>query len=171
MILIRRCRFPWKARPSHPPGALIPFFWSPGWNSIQATNTLSERDRRASARRRPGSADGRARAVERPSYFSEIPSAFEPREGEWLLVPMHHIFGSDELSLLGAGHCRTRHDRRMWPSMPVILWTVRRSKCAVPAARSGCPSASGRTCRAAWPACLQECLRSPDAACRHGARS
>ena len=37
------------------------------------------------------------------SYFSGIPSAFEPRDGEWLLVPMHHIFGSDELSLSAPG--------------------------------------------------------------------
>jgi NADH-quinone oxidoreductase subunit G len=33
------------------------------------------------------------------SYFGAIPEAFEPREEEWLLVPMYHIFGSDELSL------------------------------------------------------------------------
>jgi NADH-quinone oxidoreductase subunit G len=37
------------------------------------------------------------------SYFSAIPSAFEPREGQWLLVPMYHIFGSDELSLSAPG--------------------------------------------------------------------
>lgn len=37
------------------------------------------------------------------SYFDEIPPAFEPREGEWLLVPMYHIFGSDELSLSAPG--------------------------------------------------------------------
>ena len=29
--------------------------------------------------------------------------AFAPREGEWLLVPMYHIFGSDELSLSAPG--------------------------------------------------------------------
>jgi NADH-quinone oxidoreductase subunit G len=33
------------------------------------------------------------------TYFSAIPAAFQPRESEWLLVPMYHIFGSDELSL------------------------------------------------------------------------
>ena len=38
-----------------------------------------------------------------PSYFSGIPSSFEPREGEWLLVPMYYIFGSDELSLSAPG--------------------------------------------------------------------
>jgi NADH-quinone oxidoreductase subunit G len=33
------------------------------------------------------------------AYFSAIPASFQPRESEWLLVPMYHIFGSDELSL------------------------------------------------------------------------
>jgi NADH-quinone oxidoreductase subunit G len=37
------------------------------------------------------------------SYFTAVPSAFQPREGEWLLVPMYHIFGSDELSLSAPG--------------------------------------------------------------------
>jgi NADH-quinone oxidoreductase subunit G len=37
------------------------------------------------------------------SYFSGIPAAFEPREGEWLLLPMYYIFGSDELSLSAPG--------------------------------------------------------------------
>ena len=37
------------------------------------------------------------------SYFAGVPSAFQPREGEWLLVPMHHLFGSDELSLSAPG--------------------------------------------------------------------
>jgi len=37
------------------------------------------------------------------SYFNGIPSAFEPRNDEWLLVPMYYIFGSDELSLSAPG--------------------------------------------------------------------
>jgi NADH-quinone oxidoreductase subunit G len=32
------------------------------------------------------------------SYFDDIPCGFEPRAGEWLLVPLYHIFGSEELS-------------------------------------------------------------------------
>ena len=89
--------------PDKPPGALIPFFWSPSWNSIQATNTYQEeiggplRGGDAGVRiLEPAPANGQ-------SYFSGIPPAFEPREGEWLLVPMYHIFGSDELSLSAPG--------------------------------------------------------------------
>jgi NADH-quinone oxidoreductase subunit G len=86
-----------------PPGALIPFFWSPGWNSIQATNTYQKevggplRGGDAGVRiLEPAPANGQ-------SYFSTIPPAFRARESEWLLVPMYHIFGSDELSLSAPG--------------------------------------------------------------------
>jgi len=37
------------------------------------------------------------------TWFSAIPPAFEPREGEWLLVPMYHFIGSEELSLAARG--------------------------------------------------------------------
>ena len=30
--------FSMEGNPDQPPAALIPFFWSPGWNSIQAVN-------------------------------------------------------------------------------------------------------------------------------------
>ena len=39
----------------------------------------------------------------RPSYFSEIPAAFELRNGEVLIVPAYHVFGSEELSILSPG--------------------------------------------------------------------
>jgi NADH-quinone oxidoreductase subunit G len=31
-------------------------------------------------------------------YFTTIPPAFKSQSGEWLLVPIFHIFGSEELS-------------------------------------------------------------------------
>ena len=33
------------------------------------------------------------------AYFTTIPAAFARREAEWLVVPIDHIFGSEELSL------------------------------------------------------------------------
>jgi NADH-quinone oxidoreductase subunit G len=91
--------FSMEGTPDQPPAALIPFFWSPGWNSIQATNTYQKE---VGGPLRGGDAGVRifeATPANGQSYFSAIPPAFEPREGEWLLVPMYHIFGSDELSL------------------------------------------------------------------------
>src|SRR5262249_56198350 len=35
--------FSMEGTPDHPPGSLIPFVWSPGWNSIQATNTYQKK--------------------------------------------------------------------------------------------------------------------------------
>jgi NADH-quinone oxidoreductase subunit G len=88
---------------THPPGALIPFVWSPGWNSIQATNTYQKEIGGPLRGGDPGVRMFEPAPSNGRSYFSGIPSAFEPREGEWLLVPMHYIFGSDELSLSAPG--------------------------------------------------------------------
>ena len=81
---------------NQPPGALQPFFWSPGWNSIQAVNKFQSEIGDALTGGDPG-----VRLFE-PSqkgvYFTSIPAAFARREAEWLIVPIEHIFGSDELS-------------------------------------------------------------------------
>jgi NADH-quinone oxidoreductase subunit G len=95
--------FSMEGTPDQPPAALIPFFWSPSWNSIQAVNTYQKeiggplRGGDAGVRiLKPAAANGQ-------SYFNPIPSPFHPREGEWLLLPIYHIFGSDELSLSAPG--------------------------------------------------------------------
>ncbi|MCL4850269.1 MAG: NADH-quinone oxidoreductase subunit NuoG [Bryobacteraceae bacterium] len=81
-----------------PPPSLLPYFWSPGWNSIQSVNKYQEE---IAGPLRGGPAgvrlieDGDGTAAK---YFGPAPDAFRPREGAWLLVPLHHIFGSDELS-------------------------------------------------------------------------
>ncbi|HVN18834.1 MAG TPA: molybdopterin-dependent oxidoreductase, partial [Dongiaceae bacterium] len=95
--------FSMEGTPDKPPAALIPFFWSPGWNSIQATNAYQTepggplRSGDAGVRMfEPAAANGQ-------SWFSAIPPAFEPREGEWLLLPMYHFIGSEELSSAARG--------------------------------------------------------------------
>ncbi|MGA8438389.1 MAG: NADH-quinone oxidoreductase subunit NuoG [Candidatus Sulfotelmatobacter sp.] len=95
--------FSMEGTPDQPPAALIPFFWSPGWNSIQAVNTYQEE---VGGPLRGGDAGVRifeAAAANGQPYFNVIPFAFQPRDGEWLLLPMYHIFGSDELSLSAPG--------------------------------------------------------------------
>jgi NADH-quinone oxidoreductase subunit G len=41
--------------------------------------------------------------VDKVSYFRQSPAAFKPRKDEWLAIPIHHIFGSEELSSLTPG--------------------------------------------------------------------
>jgi len=81
-----------------PPSALIPFFWSPGWNSIQAVNKFQQEIAGPLRGGDPG-----VRLIEpisdgRPNFWDEAPAAFEGKEDQRLLVPLYHIFGSDELS-------------------------------------------------------------------------
>ncbi|MGH9345204.1 MAG: NADH-quinone oxidoreductase subunit NuoG, partial [Terriglobia bacterium] len=80
-----------------PPGALQPFFWSPGWNSIQSVNKFQSEIGEALRGGDPG-----VRLLEPAGsapYFNAVPPVFVRREKEWLVIPIEHIFGSDELSL------------------------------------------------------------------------
>jgi len=91
--------FSMEGNPDQPPSALIPFFWSPGWNSIQATNKYQSEIAGPLRGGNPG-----VRLIETrqdgSEFFASIPPAFEPRKGEWLLIPLFHIFGSEELTRL-----------------------------------------------------------------------
>ncbi|HKS73251.1 MAG TPA: molybdopterin-dependent oxidoreductase, partial [Terriglobales bacterium] len=82
--------------PLQPPGALQPFFWSPGWNSIQSVNKFQSE---IGASLRTG--DPGVRLIEpsgKGEYFTVIPSHFVRREREWLVILIEHIFGTEELS-------------------------------------------------------------------------
>jgi NADH-quinone oxidoreductase subunit G len=85
------------------PPSLIPLFWAPGWNSIQSTNKFQSEVGGPLTGGDPG-----VRLIEPAqdggtSYFRDVPAAFAPRQGSWLLVPIYHIFGSEELSALAPG--------------------------------------------------------------------
>jgi NADH-quinone oxidoreductase subunit G len=84
--------------PGQPPPALIPFFWAPGWNSAQALTRFQDEVGGELRGGDPGRRLLEAVAVEKPGYFVEIPDSFAPRDGRWLVLPIHHIFGSEELS-------------------------------------------------------------------------
>ncbi|MEO8324866.1 MAG: molybdopterin-dependent oxidoreductase, partial [Nitrospirota bacterium] len=88
---------------NHPPGSLLPFVWSPGWNSIQATNTYQKEIGGPLHGGDPGVRMFEPAPSNGQSYYLGIPSAFKPHEDEWLLVSMYGIFGSEELSLSAPG--------------------------------------------------------------------
>jgi len=83
-----------------PPSPLIPRFWAPGWNSVQSVNKFQAEIGGGLHHGDPG-----VRLVEpptegQPHYFDEIPEPFAPRDDMFLLVSIHHVFGSEELSAL-----------------------------------------------------------------------
>jgi NADH-quinone oxidoreductase subunit G len=82
------------------PSALLPYFWAPSWNSVRAVNKFQDE---VGGPLRGG--DPGVRLIEptlgaAPHYFDSVPEAFAVRGGELLIVPLHEIFGSEELSRL-----------------------------------------------------------------------
>src|SRR5215468_302466 len=86
-----------------PPSPLITRYWSPGWNSVQALNKFQSEVGGPLRGGDPGRRLIEPAQVEKPSYFDATPEAFRPHSGEWLVAPLYHIFGSEELSVLSAG--------------------------------------------------------------------
>jgi NADH-quinone oxidoreductase subunit G len=87
-----------------PPPSLVPLYWTPRWDSNQQAiiKLRSERGEHAQVGGLRGGASG-VRLIEPNrsaphSYFSTIPPPFRPRAEEWLLIPLYHLFGSEELS-------------------------------------------------------------------------
>ncbi len=86
-----------------PPPPLIPRFWWPGWNSMQALMRFQEEVAGPLKGGDPGRRLVEPSQGEASQYSREIPRPFQRRTGEWLLVPLYHIFGSEELSMLTPG--------------------------------------------------------------------
>ncbi|MGB6067342.1 MAG: NADH-quinone oxidoreductase subunit NuoG [Desulfomonilaceae bacterium] len=97
-----------------PPSAIIPRFWSPGWNSVQALNKFQSE---VGGPLRGG--DPGVRLIEptqagQKSYFQKIPVGFQRRKDEWLIVPTYHIFGSEELSAISRSVAERVPEPYLW---------------------------------------------------------
>ena len=78
----------------------IPFAWSPGWNSPQAWNKFQDE---VGGHLRAGDPGVRLLDdVRQDLDWKTAPRAFTPALGTWQVVPLHHLFGSDETSALAA---------------------------------------------------------------------
>jgi len=83
-----------------PPSSLIQRYWSPGWNSVQALNKFQAE---VGGGLHGGPSGFRLIEPEASGgdYFHDIPGPFLPPSPPQLLaVPLHHVFGSEELSRL-----------------------------------------------------------------------
>jgi NADH-quinone oxidoreductase subunit G len=93
--------FSMEGQPQRPPSSLVPFYWSPGWNSVQAMYNDLDEPNGSLKGGDPGirliEPDGTADI----SYFKMIPTAKKLQKDEWMIVPAYQIFGSEELSSAG----------------------------------------------------------------------
>jgi NADH-quinone oxidoreductase subunit G len=93
-----------------PPSSLVPFYWMPGWNSVQAMyNYLDEPD----ASMKGG--DPGIRLIEsvkgiKDTYFSHESTNKATEKDEWLIIPVYQIFGSDELSSVSSSVLQKTHE-------------------------------------------------------------
>jgi NADH-quinone oxidoreductase subunit G len=83
-----------------PPSSLITRFWAPGWNSVQSVNKFQSEIAGPLQGGDPGQRLIEPGEAVSATYFQEIPVAFNPRSDERLLIPLYHIYGSEELSVL-----------------------------------------------------------------------
>lgn len=87
-------------------GSLNPFYWTPGWNSVQSLNKYQREIGGLLYNENPGIniIKSITLAHEHMStsahYFTFIPSAFKPKDNELLILEITNIFGSDFLSSL-----------------------------------------------------------------------
>jgi NADH-quinone oxidoreductase subunit G len=94
--------FSMEGLPQDPPSSLVPFYWTPGWNSVQAMYNYLDEPKGSMKGGDPG-----IRLIEPEeggiySYFMSSQKDIEAGTDELLIIPVYHIFGSEELSAAGS---------------------------------------------------------------------
>ncbi|CAN5136499.1 NADH-quinone oxidoreductase subunit NuoG [soil metagenome] len=81
-----------------PPSSLTPFFWSPGWNSVQAVTKYQNEPGGSMKDGDPGIKLFTKKWAS-PEYYKSIPEPFAPRQQKWIVLPQYDVLGSGELSI------------------------------------------------------------------------
>ena len=83
-----------------PPAALVTHYWAPGWNSVQSLNKFQQEVGGLMKEDEPGERLLQPGNSSEFDYFKEIPESYSSRGDQYLVVPVHFIYGSEELSRL-----------------------------------------------------------------------
>jgi NADH-quinone oxidoreductase subunit G len=86
-----------------PPFSMVPFFWAPGWNSVQSVNKYQQEPGGPLRKENPGILLFKKQPGALPAFFKDIPEPFAIRQGKWLLLPQYFVLGSEELSNYSKG--------------------------------------------------------------------
>ncbi|MBK5243950.1 MAG: NADH-quinone oxidoreductase subunit NuoG [Eubacteriaceae bacterium] len=81
-----------------PPSAITPFYWTPGWNSVQAINKYQIEVGGELLGGNPGIRLFEPKETTDLDFSDHIPLQFSPKQDEYCGLPLYHIYGSDELS-------------------------------------------------------------------------
>jgi NADH-quinone oxidoreductase subunit G len=86
-----------------PPGPLVSRFWAPGWNSVQALNKFQMEIGGPLRGGDPGIRLIEPATLDSGRYFALRKPLARLEAGDVLLTPIHHIFGSEPLSMASPG--------------------------------------------------------------------
>jgi NADH-quinone oxidoreductase subunit G len=81
-----------------PPSSLVPFYWTPGWNSVQALYNYLDEPNGSMKGGDPGIRLFEPSGTASKNYYDQISKSDKVKDDKWLIVPVYQIFGSDELS-------------------------------------------------------------------------
>ena len=90
--------FSMEGQPENPPSSLVPFYWTSGWNSVQAMYNYLDEPGGSMKGGDPGIRLFETNELKKNMYFKTEARETEVKKQEWLIVPVYQIFGSDELS-------------------------------------------------------------------------
>ena len=81
------------------PSSNISYFWAPGWSSIQSVNKFQIEVGGKLHGGDPGKRLIEPAAMDSWTFYHDVPDAFQSRKDAFQVVPFHHIFGSEEMSM------------------------------------------------------------------------
>jgi len=90
--------FSMEGQQESPPSSLVPFYWTPGWNSVQAMYYYLNEPNGQMKGGDPGTRLIEPNEEGTGSYFKIKIQTIEAPKDEWLIIPVYQIFGSEELS-------------------------------------------------------------------------
>jgi NADH-quinone oxidoreductase subunit G len=93
--------FTMEGQPERPPSSLVPFYWTPGWNSAQAMYNYLDEPNGSMKGNDPGIRLIEPDKGDNDSYFTFSSQSIEVQKDEMSLIPVFRIFGSEELSSAG----------------------------------------------------------------------
>jgi NADH-quinone oxidoreductase subunit G len=84
-----------------PPSSLVPFYWTPGWNSVQAMYGYLDKPNGSMKGGDPGVRLIEPAVTGKNEFFRQETNIPKVNEGEYPIVPVYQIYGSEELSSVG----------------------------------------------------------------------
>lgn len=102
--------FSMEGQPENPPSSLVPFYWMPGWNSVQAMYNYLDEPGGSMKGGDPGVRLFESSIEGNHIYFKHKAQITVVQKDEWLIVPVYQIFGSDELSSVSPSILQRIHE-------------------------------------------------------------